>query len=161
MARTVTVRTGGIGIDTSDFRAVARALRTAQPKLALDLRRQLRAAGQIVADDAKQEIAKVSSRIPPTIKVRTSATTVSVVAGGEGVPIGGLFELGNHGGRKSAAASRSGRFRHPVYGNRQKWVNQPMHPFLAPAAQRKALELDAAVTRALDAATRTIVFGGA
>jgi hypothetical protein len=160
MARTVTVRTGGIGIDTSDFRAAARALRKAQPKVALELRKQLRVAGQIVADDAKQEIAKVSTRIPPTVKVRISLTSVSVVAGGGGVPTAGLFELGNHGGRKSAAASRAGRFRHPVHGNRQAWVNQPMHPFLAPAAQRNALKLDAAVTRALDAAMRTIALDG-
>lgn len=75
----------------------------------------------------------------------------------QGVVIAGLFELGNTGGSKSASASESGRFRHPVFGS-DKWVDQPMHPFLAPAAEKNAAVIEERVVGALDEATRIIVF---
>lgn len=159
-SQTVTVRTGGSGIDTSDFRAVAKALRQAQPELARELRKSLRKAGEIVAVEARSLAEKDSKSIPPTIKVRVASATVSVVAGGKDAPVAGLFELGNTGGSKSASASRKGVFRHPVFGNRDVWVNQPMHRFLAPAAASRAMQVERAVLGALDQATRTIVFGG-
>ncbi len=160
MARqTVTVLTGGTGIDTSDFRAAAKALRHADRGLAKDLREELRKAGMIVADEAKALVAPYSKSIGPTIKVRVASTTVAVVAGGAEAPLAGLFELGNTGNRrKSAAASQRGVFRHPVFGNRGVWVDQRMHRYLAPAAKSQQPRVEERVVAALDKATRIIVF---
>lgn len=155
MANTVIVKSGGIGIDTTDFRVVAKALRLAGGQTAKNLRRGLRAAGEIVATEARAISSANSKKIPPTIKVRVTSTTVSVVAGGNGVPEAGLFEMGN------AGRSASGTFRHPVFGDKEVWVDQPMHPFLKPAAANKENELETAVVAVLDDAVKTITFSGA
>lgn len=163
MARSITVGGAG-GIDASDFRAVARALRRASPALARDLRHNLRKAGDVVAQEARQIAGQHSTSIPPTIRVRTSGASVSVVAGGgskgtEPAAIAGLFELGNTRGRgRAQVADPSGKFRHPVYGHRNRWADQSMHPFLAPAGERKRPAVEALVEKALDEAVRTIVF---
>lgn len=165
--RTIIERTGGIGIDTSDFRTVATALRRAGGQAPKTLRRNLRAAGEIVAVEARAISSEHSKKIPATINVRVASTTVSVVAGGAQAPTGGLFELGNvGGGAKSASANRSGVFRHPVFAPKGSvgdhsvpWVNQDMHPYLAVAAANKSAELLEAVVATLDEATKTITFG--
>lgn len=182
---TVTIRGQG-GINTSDFKAVVRALKKAQPAMRRELLRNFRAAGELIARDARAIAGEVSTSIPPTIKTRVRGVGVSVEAGGvagakataaqlfssgygagsgyarkealaEGVVIAGLFELGNTGGAKSASASRKGVFRHPVFGDTETWVNQPMHPFLVPAGEKNKPAVDAAVYEALDKVTNIIV----
>jgi hypothetical protein len=155
---TVTVRGTG-GIDARDFKAVAKALKKAQPLMRTELLRNLKAAGEIVAADARVIAAEHSTTVTPTIKTQVRGVGVSVVAGGGEVAIAGLFELGNKGKGKSQSASRSGRFRHPVFGNRSNWVSQPMHPFLAPAGEKNRAKTDAAVLAALDEVTRAVVIG--
>jgi|GEM_PF-1125144 len=129
---TVTVRGTG-GIDTRDFRQVARSLYKARGKMGKDLRKRLRNAGEIMAVEARSIASEHSETIPPTAKVRVAGATVAVVAGGKGVAIAGLFELGNTGASKAATASRGGHFRHPVFGDRTQWVSQEMHRYMAPA----------------------------
>jgi hypothetical protein len=157
--QTVTVRTGGAGIDTRDFKDVVKVLRKAQPEAHKQLRRRLRKAGEIVAVAARELASEHSEKIPPTVKVRTAGATVAVIAGGKDAAIAPLFELGNTGGSKSAAAARRDKFRHPVYGNRQVWVDQDMHPFIAPAAAAHMLAVERDVVGALDDAARLITFG--
>ncbi|HTG23808.1 MAG TPA: hypothetical protein VK681_27490 [Reyranella sp.] len=155
---TITERGTG-GIDTRDFKAVAKALKKAQPLVRTQLLRNFKLVGGLVAKDAQAIVAEHSESIPPTVKARVRGVGVSVVAGGGEVAIAGLFELGNTGNRKSASASSKGVFRHPVHGNLQNWVNQPMHPFLAPAGEKNRAKTDAAVLEALDAVTEVIVLG--
>jgi len=149
----VTISTEGVGLDTRDFARFAKALRKASPELATALRVELRAAGNIVAETAEINAADASKTIPPSIKVRVSAATVSVVAGGKTVPLAGLMELGNKGNRTAAAT-----FRHPVYGH---WTNaakpQRTHPYLAPAVQESGEAAQAAVVEALDRAIAVAV----
>jgi hypothetical protein len=150
---------GGTGIDASQFKEVAKALKVAQPMLYKELGKSLAVAGRLIANDAKAIASKHSESIPPTIKVRRRGVGVQVVAGGADVPIAGLFELGSKGNRSSATG---GTFRHPVFGNRDNWVDQEMHPFLAPAGRKNQAAVDALVFKALDAVTGEIVngFGG-
>lgn len=155
------INSGGFGVDTSDFRVVATALRRAGGETPKRLRTGLRTAGEIVATEARAIVGAYSESVPPTIKVRVTSTTVSVVAGGNGVPMGGLLEEGN------AAGSHTGpTFKHPVFAPKDshgdqsvKWVDQPMHPYLLPAAARKEPEFEVAITACLDEAVKTIVFG--
>lgn len=181
---------GAGGIDTREFKAVAKALRKAQPAMYRQMAKNLRAAGQLVATDAKVIVGEHSSSIPPTIKVKQRGTAVSVEAGGvvgprklaralqsasygtqgseralkglekqaEGNAIAGLYELGNKGGSKSASATSRGVFRHPVFGDRDNWVEQPRYAYLAPAGEKNRPAIEAAVSGALDKVTRIIVF---
>lgn len=134
----------GFGVDTTDFAKFSRALRKGAPDLAKALRLRLRTIGQMVADEAKIKVEPYSESIPPSIKVRVSGAGVAVVAGGDGVPLAGLFELGNKGSRNSET------FRHPVFGNRDVWVNQSMHPFLAAAFQDKFSMVEEEIGAALE-----------
>lgn len=152
----VTINTGGIGLDLRDFSRFAKALRKAEPALAKGLAVRLRAAGEIVAAEARSNAAAISKSIPPSIKVRVSGATVSVVAGGNGVPLAGLLELGNA-GRTSSTATNESRFRHPVFGHSKVWVNQPMHPYLLPALRNKSEVAQQAAVDALDEAIAIIV----
>jgi hypothetical protein len=60
--------------------------------------------------------------------VRSSGIRVSVVAGGAKAPDAAPYE--NKG--------VDGFFRHPVFGNREVWVDQKARPFLRPAAEATA-----------------------
>lgn len=142
----------GFGVDARDFKLFARALRAAQRDLYKDVQAELRAIGQIVADEGKALVEPYSETIPPTIKVRLSYATVSVIAGGSSVAIAGLYELGN----KGKGGSRSSTFRHPVFGDRSNWVEQPRHPFLAPALANKLPEVESRSTATLDRIALTV-----
>jgi hypothetical protein len=174
---------GSSGIDASEFKGVAQALKAAQPMLRRELIRNLKAAGALVARDAAAIVAPHSESIPPTIKVRQRGLSIWVEAGGianrrtlarqiftegyststsksraertaeEGVPLAGLFELGNKGKRTAGGA-----FRHPVFGT-NTWVSQETHPFLVTAGKRNQAKIDALVYEALDAVAEEIVHG--
>jgi len=99
-----------------------------------EMPRAFREAARIVADEAKQEVSKSSTRLPSTIRhgawnVAFGNKTKGFVkaGGGRGPGLAGLFEYGskNSGGRY---------IRHPLFGNTNYWFNTPTKPFLYPAA---------------------------
>jgi hypothetical protein len=68
---------------TRSFRAAAEALKRAQPALYKEVGKAMRAAGELVAKDARSIVSDYSTSIPPTIKVSVRrATRVAVQAGG-------------------------------------------------------------------------------
>lgn len=115
------------------------------------LRPELRAAGRIVADQAKINAAW-STRIPRAVKVSVSFTLrrpgVTVVVDKNKAPHARPYE---HGGRE-------GNFRHPVYGNRKAWVAQKARPFLAPALAAKNEEAGRQIADVVDKVTRDAGF---
>lgn len=147
---------GKEGVDTKELRQLTKDFRGWKPDKALH--KSLRVAGQLIADDARVLLEGKSKSIPPTLKVRVSKTRVSVVAGSEEVPLAGLLELGNKGGGKSQAASRRGTFRHPVFGDRSTWVNQPMSPYLLPAAEKNIKKIEALEGKAVAEAFKEVGF---
>ncbi len=140
MATTTVLSSGKEGLDLKEFRQLTRDLKRFKPDK--QLKKVLRGAGQLIAEDAKSNVEQYSQTVPPSIKVRIRGTSVSVVGGGAGVPLGGLLELGNKGKGKSQAASKSGKFRHPVFGNSDVWVEQDMHPYLLPASAHNARSIE-------------------
>jgi hypothetical protein len=147
-------------VDVSDFAGLARKMREAKSTFRPDLLRRLRAVGEIVATDARGRAGQWSESIPPSIKVRIRGLTITVQAGGQGVPLAGLFELGN-----KKAASEPGMFKAPNFppkGSQGQGAFvfgghfQPMHPFLGPAGDAHGVEVEEAAYGALEA-----VFGGA
>lgn len=116
------------GIDLREFRKLTRDLKDFKPDK--QVKKALRTAGLLIADDAGRIVSPYSSTVPASIKVRLRKTSISVVAGGENVPMAGLLEMGNRGRRSKAT------FRHPVFGDQGTWVSQPMHPFLLVATRK-------------------------
>ena len=165
MASTIELSRGKDGVDTRQLRQLTKDFKDWKPDKQLKL--LLRDAGNKIKTDARQIViqpseysvttnrhkptkrrtstgrSKGSTSVPPTIKVRVSKTRVSVVAGGDRVPLGGLLEMGNRHGGKSGAAARSGAFRHPVFGDKNTWTYQAMHPFLLPAAEKNKRSIEA------------------
>jgi len=158
--KTVTERVhGGFGIDTTALHDLARDLRKLEGTTAREFRRGLREVGEVVAVEARSEAGGFSSKIADTIKVRVAGATVEVRAGSPDVPEAVLLELGNVGNRRSGH-SRQGTFRHPVFGNTEVWVEQPMHPYLKPAAEKSLPVAERRLGSVVDTALRQAGFGG-
>lgn len=119
-------------------------------KVPVELRRELRPAvrraAQPVLEEARRR-ASWSSRIPGATKISARFSGrragVSIVVSAAQAPHGRPYE---HMGAP-------GTFRHPVFGNRDRWVPQSARPFLFPAARAKAEaaanEIDRAVVEVL------------
>ncbi len=136
-AKTVTV-------DTTSLEKFARNLKADAPKISRVLNTELKAAGELVAVEARLKAGWFSSRIPQTIRVTASGAKVTVKAGGAKAPHAAPFE--NKGER--------GSFRHPVFGNREVWVSQKAQPFLGPSLAENAEKIAVMVGNALDRALR-------
>ena len=138
-----------IQIDTSSFAKFARALKEIDPKLKSELRRELKAAGEVVAVDARARAA-FSTRIPGRIKVGVTGNTIRVYVQPikEAGHVREEFAFENKG--------KTGTFRHPVGGDRNNWVDQQAHPFLKPAAEAHSAEVVAGARRAVDAAMKEV-----
>lgn len=136
----------GTRIDFTSVRQLAIAFGKMPPELRLELRPKLRAAGQIIANQAKAN-ASWSSRIPGAITVTTSLTSRT---GGVGIRVNST--KAPH-ARPLEGITGNGVFRHPVYGQ-DVWVNQDTRPFLAPAVKAKEAEARSLISQAVHSATQ-------
>jgi hypothetical protein len=152
---TVTVAGTGVGVDLSEWKGLTKALRLASDEAPRELRKRLRAAGEVMAEAARHIAGEHSTTIPDTIKVRTAGATVAVTAGSPESPLARLYELGNSPGRRRASASGLPTFRHPVFG-KDTWVDQPRWRFLTPAATVTMPIIEREVAAALEDAARVI-----
>lgn len=125
-----------LSIDTAELRRFAAAARACDASIYSRLRTGLTAAGELVANEARER-AEWSTRIPRTIKVSSvKATVATVSAGGPDAPHAAPLENGG----------RTGDFRHPVNAWAKqdraewKWAPQQARPFLGPAADARADE---------------------
>lgn len=88
---------------------------------------ELGAEFEILAKRSARKHGSVS--IPPSIKFRMIPDTAEIHAGGRGVPIAALWQLGNRGRGDRTRKT----FRHPVFGNKNVWVDQPRYRFFTEA----------------------------
>ena len=161
--------------DTSELARLAKDLAKASPEAWKACRLALRAAAQVVADDAKGR-ASWSSTIPGTIKVRVGRGSVKVIAqGSEAV----AYEVGS---RKSGP----GILRHPVLNSKgepkrdsaggmemssmtfeervahrrsMNWSTEPTRPYLAPALDAHREQVAEAIATAVHAAVEMALRG--
>lgn len=128
-------------------RLLAQALTEVPKTLRARIRPALVASGEGLRQAAAAN-AEWSTRIPKALKTRTrfsgSRPGVYVVASRKVAPHARTLE-GITGNRT---------FRHPLFGNDEKWVEQPTRPFLAPAVQQQGDEAIRRVGDALDGALR-------
>ncbi|KXK63354.1 hypothetical protein AWW66_03305 [Micromonospora rosaria] len=117
-----------------------------------DLRPALKKTGDQVAADAKGR-ASWSSRIPGAIRVK-----VLYGRGRAGVIITVSRKRAPHARPYEGIAARRGNaanFRHPLFGNRERWYTQRTRPFLLPAAQARRAQVRADIVKVVaDAARR-------
>lgn len=111
------------------------------------LRRQLVKAAQPIVADARAR-ASWSTRIPRSIGIRTSFTGPR-----PGLYIRARASIAPH-ARPFENLGEPGTFRHPVFGDRDRWVTQRARPFLFPAARAGGAGVEAAAGAAVDAALR-------
>lgn len=114
-----------VGIEASDLTKLQRDLKKANGDALKLFRAALKKGGDVVADSARSRIAGTSQRIASSIRVGATNKGVYVRAGSKAAPHAAAFEnFGN-----------AGTFRHPVFGNRDVWVEQQAHPFLVPSLE--------------------------
>lgn len=155
----VNVQRIGGGISVNPAEVIAQDMARLPEASRGPLRSKLREAAGDMADDARTRAAW-SSRIPPTVKVRTSFRSdregVDLVAGGPSAPHARPYE-----GFTGKAV-----FRHPVYADATKnratwtWVPQATRPFLVPAVEAGAEAATQKLRTALDEAAASLGFGG-
>ena len=156
--------TRGFAVNTDDVKALIKDLKAAGPAASRGLRTTIKSAAEIVAVEARSNASQHSQSIPPTIKARTylSATKASAatITAGKGVPLAALYELGNVGGRDDSKT-----FRHPVFERNadtgkleqtDAWVEQARYPYLQPALDKTAPEVEAALKAVADVASDII-----
>lgn len=134
-----------MGVEFTSVRTLAHELGSMPADLKLELRPKLRAAGQLVGDEAKRN-ASFSKRIPGAITVRTLFSSRN-----GGVSVSVNRRKAPH-ARALEGTQRNTTFRHPVFGG-DTWTSQPTRPFLFPAVKSKETQAKALIAEAVRSAT--------
>lgn len=123
-----------VGLDRLQITALVKNLAVAEPAMRKELPKRLRKAVAPIVAAAKDNAAQVSPGKPIKIGTRVrlvgrNGASIKILATSPSDgPLAGLLERGAKGSK-----GNSGSFRHPVYGNRNVWVDQPTQPYLQPA----------------------------
>lgn len=141
-----------------DFKRLAKALGGIDKELSKALRRSMKDAATPLAAAAKAEAGRWSKTVARSIVVQVQpgakgGARVAIVAKQNKMPAG-------HGPFPALMEGRQGRgdtFRHPVFGNRDKWVAQKTHPYLAPSITPKLPAALALVANALERAAAAVL----
>lgn len=132
---------------SDDVRVLINDLRKIGDGVGRNLGKEFKKAAGPVAQQAKAN-ASWSTRIPGAITVGVSSSRrfpgAQIKVSKNLAPHARLFEF----------PGRGGSFRHPVYGNREVWVQQRGRPFIRPAIRAKGEEFIKACDRAVDTAAR-------
>ncbi|MFI6819265.1 HK97 gp10 family phage protein [Nonomuraea sp. NPDC050328] len=134
------------GHGTDELRRFIRSFEDGFPAdLRTELRRPLRQAGERARTLARSNAAW-STRIPGAIRLRVSFT-----ARRPGVILEVDQRRAPH-GRALEHLGKAGWFRHPVFGQRRRWVRQRSRPYLFPAARAAMAAMDTDIAAAVDMA---------
>lgn len=101
-----------------DWREVQRTLKKLAPDAAKAMNRAIRREAKKVQADARRGYAEYSTRIGRAVGVSVSSKHVALRLSAKKAPHGPINEFGG---------------RHPVFGNRNVWVEQEARPRLEPA----------------------------
>lgn len=119
----------GLEFDAHSMEELGVKLREAAVKVQAEMEKTLLEVGELIKDEAKRVVEEAGSKsIAPTIRMVPGPGVAIVRAGSQDVPIASLWQLGNKGGKALAET-----FRHPVFGNKNAWVEQGKYPYLSVA----------------------------
>lgn len=122
-----------------------RALKLYAPLVHKQFRSKARDIAKAIAAEAKSN-ASWSGRIPGAISPSVTTKFVGVRVSKKKAPHGGLYERGSTGRPKVV--------RHPLFGNKNVWFEEPVRPFLAPAVEANRDDTLAAMLQAVEEAKR-------
>lgn len=132
-------------IDYSEISLFVEEMRAAPKELQAGIRTAVKEASAELTDEIRDRAAW-SSRIPAAVKTRVSfaqrGAGVSVSVDHKAAPHARPFEGMSSGGSR-------GVFRHPVYGNREVWVDEQTRPFFQPSIEATRQDFVDAMTAAL------------
>lgn len=145
---------GEIRVDAKDLRTLLGAAKDFDKSLATGLRRNIRAAANIAAEDSRREIRSAPSTGRDSHAMRQGIAKGIRVQVATGTRINGVFIKSTGSGlpaksRSLARAMDKPSFRHPVFGNRQKWQPQKGHPYFRTVISRHLITVNRAVERAV------------
>lgn len=136
---------------SEDVRKLVNDLRKIGDGVGRNLGKEFKRAAGPVAQQARAN-ASWSSRIPGAISVGVSSSRrypgAQIKVSKGKAPHARLFEF----------PGRGGSFRHPVFGNREVWVDQRGRPFIRPAVREKGGEFIKAADRAVVSAAKAAGF---
>jgi hypothetical protein len=136
---------GPVQVQVSGLPELRRALRAFSPSVDKSFRKRLRAVAVVVAADAKGR-ASWSRRIPRSITPGVTAKGAQITVRGAIAPHGPLYE----------GDGRRGSFRHPFFGNRDRWYQQTTRPFVRPAVEARAAYISEEGVAAVEQAQREV-----
>ena len=130
----------GVSVEIEGLAEFLRDLKKFEPTVSKSFRARLRKVVAVVAQDAQRRAPKKSGKLRKGIKpsvTNKGATLVSKARHGRIVEFGA---------------------RHPVFGDREKWVYQPPQPHIFPAVQAGRELVNTEALAALDDAIKEIGF---
>lgn len=133
-----------IRVDGTEVKAFADQLRGLDKETQKELRPAIRKAGQVLLQDIRSN-ASWSSRIPKATKLFIGFGPRS-----SGVQIRTSRRQAPHARPFEGITGRGDTFRHPVFGNTDKWVDQPTRPFIQPAVRANEDRVVGAIQKAID-----------
>lgn len=143
-----------------ELKLLALRLRTADPRLKRDLRRNLRQAAGPVAGKVQAAILAMPSHHDGTLRgeVARTITVQATTARTVGISIASLGSRMPHGeATLPVHLNRARGWRHPVYGNRRNWAHQMGRPgFFDDTIRRNAGGFQDAARRAMNDTARHI-----
>jgi len=135
----------------AELKLFIRELGKMPPELRRELRPRLRKVGQAALADVKAR-ASWSTRIPKATRLKVSLAKRDP----------GLFiEVNRHKAphaRPYENQGKHGTFRHPLFGNRKRWVSQAARPFLYPGARPHFEQVDRDIAAVVDEVARKAGF---
>lgn len=155
----------GVGMSSGDLARISREIRKAgnSAEVKKELRQGLRRAAKPLVPAVKASIAAIpshSSDQPSLRKRMQKATKLTVRTGGAQAQVAVRVD-----GRKMPDKQKSlpaymegtkPRWRHPVWGNRNVWVQQDAHPYFYEAVRSGGAKAKSEVADVLDSIARKI-----
>lgn len=132
---------------SEELKVFIRELGRLPPDIRQELRPKLRAIGQAALADVRGR-ASWSTRIP-----RATRLVVSLAKAKPGLSIVVNKDKAPH-ARPYENRGSAGTFRHPLFGNRQRWFPQQARPFLWPGARPHFERVDEQISKAVDEVAR-------
>lgn len=158
-------------IDAKEFAVFYKAISMTDPELKKSLRKRMLSLAKPIVDDVKQaemnipskrgEVKDTRKKKGETLGLRASlaaATKADFNGTGRGavlhIRVSGTRFVSVSGRKRTLPYYMEGRrkrpWRHPVYGNRDKWVQQPAHPFLNVTVMKREKDFVSEVNKAVE-----------
>lgn len=142
---------------SADLSGLGAQLKEVDAKFASAVRRRIRAVVQESGKDileAMKRSASWSTRIPDATNLRTSFGVRS-----SGVTVATSARKAPH-ARPYEGVNGDGMFRHPLFGDRQDWIEQHTRPFFFASSDEATPEVEKHIDEAIDEAIREAGFKG-